>query len=176
MVVSLPRQNNRTHEVAHKILRAKSQEPRYTSDLSLPARTSAPSASAVCLSCGRTLLVLLAVLPAVLRSIFAAFQNPLHPYHGRKRAVFALASLVFLSVDNALAQGSVAEDRAALVALYNATDGANWTNNTNWLSNGALSAWHGVTTDANGLVRFLSLVQNALSGTIPAEHTGTGDL
>ena len=150
MVVSLPRQNNRTHEVAHKILRAKSQEPRYTSDLSLPARTSAPSASAACLSCGRTLLVLL--------------------------AVFVLASLVFLSVDNALAQGSVAEDRAALVALYNATDGANWTNNTNWLSNGALSAWHGVTTDANGLVRFLSLVQNALSGTIPAEHTGTGDL
>ena len=29
--------------------------------------------SAVCLSCGRTLLVLLAVLPAVLRSVFAAF-------------------------------------------------------------------------------------------------------
>ena len=27
-------------------------------------------------------------------------------------------------------------DRAALVALYNATDGANWRNNGNWLSNG----------------------------------------
>ena len=25
-----------------------------------------------------------------------------------------------------------AKDRAVLVELYNATDGANWTNNTNW--------------------------------------------
>ena len=30
---------------------------------------------------------------------------------------------------------NVTADRAALVALYNATDGANWTINTNWLSN-----------------------------------------
>ena len=116
---------------------------------SAPLLTFCPGTfSAVCLGCSRTLLT----------------------------AVFVFAGFLLLSVDNALAQGSVAEDRAAMVALYNATDGANWTNNTNWLSNGALSAWHGVTTDANGLVRFLSLVQNALSGTIPAEHTGTGDL
>ena len=115
----------------------KSQEPYYTSDLSLPARTLAPSA----LSCGRTLLT----------------------------AVFALASLVVLSGDNAQAQGSVAEDRAALVALYNATDGANWTDNTNWLSNETLSEWHGVTTDATGRVTVLSLSVNELSGRIPAE-------
>ena len=89
----------------HPILRAES-----TSDLHRPSRVSAPSVSAVCLSCGRTLLVLLAVLPAVLRSIFAAFQNPLHPHHGRKRAVFALASLVFLSSGNALAQGGDPEE------------------------------------------------------------------
>ena len=89
----------------HPILRAES-----TSDLHRPSRASAPSVSAVCLSCGRTLLVLLAVLPAVLRSIFAAFQNPLHPHHGRKRAVFALASLVFLSSGNALAQGGDPEE------------------------------------------------------------------
>ena len=50
------------------------------------------------------------MLPAVLRSIFAAFQNPLHPHHGRKRAVFALASLVFLSSGNALAQGGDPEE------------------------------------------------------------------
>ena len=41
---------------------------------SAPLLTFCPGTfSAVCLSCGRTLLVLLAVLPAVLRSIFAAF-------------------------------------------------------------------------------------------------------
>ena len=84
-------------------------------------------------------------------------------------AVFVLASLVFLSVDNALAQGTVATDRAALVALYNATGGADWTDNTHWLTNEALSEWHGVTTDANGRVTRLNLSANELSGEIPAE-------
>ena len=83
-------------------------------------------------------------------------------------AVFVLAALVFLSVDNALAQGTVATDRAALVALYNATGGANWTHNTHWLTNEALSEWHGVTTDANGRVTRLNLSANELSGEIPA--------
>ena len=41
-------------------------------------------------------------------------------------------------------------DRAVLVALYNATDGANWTNNTNWLTNEAISEWRGVVTDGEG--------------------------
>ena len=89
--------------MAHK--NHQSQEPRYTSDLSLPARTSAPSASAACLSCGRTLLVLLAVLPAALRSIFAASQNPPNPHHGRKRAVFVFAGFLLLTGGNARAQG-----------------------------------------------------------------------
>ena len=126
--------------------RAKSQY--YTSDLSLPARASAMPASAACLSCGRTLLT----------------------------AVFALASLVVLSGDNALAQGSVAGDRLALVALYNATDGANWTNNTNWLSNEALSEWFGVSTDVNGRVTRLYLHLNGLNGAIPVELGGLASL
>ena len=63
----------------------------------------------------------------------------------------------------------VAEDRAALVALYNATNGPNWSNNTNWLSDRPLGEWHGVTTDANGRVTRLSLHPNQLSGTIPPE-------
>ena len=84
------------------------------------------------------------------------------------RPVFALASLVVLSGDNALAQGSVAGDRLALVALYNATDGANWTNNTNWLTNEAISEWHGVVTDGEGRVKRLLLGHNELSGEIPA--------
>ena len=63
----------------------------------------------------------------------------------------------------------VSGDRAALVALYNATDGPNWTNNTNWLSNRPLGEWHGVTTDANGRVTRLILDRNGLSGSIPTE-------
>ena len=64
-------------------------------------------------------------------------------------------------------------DRAALVALYEATNGDNWTNNTNWLSNRPLGEWHGVTTDASGRVTRLDLRENRLSGSIPPE---LGDL
>ena len=64
---------------------------------------------------------------------------------------------------------TVTADRAALVALYNATGGPNWTNNTNWLSNKALSEWHRVETDEDGRVTALRLVANELSGKIPAE-------
>ena len=54
-----------------------------------------------------------------------------------------------------------------LVALYEATDGDNWTNNTNWLSDRPLGEWHGVTTDANGRVTRLDLRANELTGAIP---------
>ena len=60
-------------------------------------------------------------------------------------------------------------DRDVLVALYNATDGANWAMNTNWLSNEPLGEWHGVTTNANGRVTLLELPGNDPSGGIPPE-------
>jgi Leucine-rich repeat (LRR) protein len=39
----------------------------------------------------------------------------------------------------------------------------------NWLSDEPLDDWYGVTTDAAGRVTSLSLDENSLSGTIPAE-------
>ena len=60
-------------------------------------------------------------------------------------------------------------DREVLVALYNATGGANWANNTNWLSNKPIGEWHGVTTDADRRVTALLLNQNELTGQIPSE-------
>ncbi len=65
--------------------------------------------------------------------------------------------------------GTAAGDRAALAALYNATGGMNWTNNTNWLTGASLDQWYGVETDANGRVILLYLESNRLSGKIPAE-------
>ena len=62
-----------------------------------------------------------------------------------------------------------AQDRAVLRVFYNATGGGNWADNTAWLSNAPLSAWHGVITDANGRVTSLSLSANGLTGTIPPE-------
>ena len=58
-------------------------------------------------------------------------------------------------------------DRAALVEFYDATNGASWTNNTNWNSSEPLDRWYGVSTDANGRVARLSLAQNGLTGSIP---------
>ena len=65
--------------------------------------------------------------------------------------------------------GSPATDRAALVALYNTTGGADWTDNTNWLSDGPLDDWYGVTTDTNGRVTELNLGDNDLAGEMPTE-------
>ena len=75
---------------------------------------------------------------------------------------------------SATATGTTGEsDQEALVALYNATEGPNWANNTNWLSDKPLGEWHGVTTDANGRVTRLDLSQNGLTGEIPS---GLGSL
>ena len=74
------------------------------------------------------------------------------------------------------AQNSVATDKAALVALYNATDGANWTTNTNWTSDMALSSWHGVTTNSDGRVTALALKDNGLDGTLPASLGNLSEL
>ena len=55
------------------------------------------------------------------------------------------------------------------MALYNATDGANWTNNTNWLSTTEpVGNWHGVQV-YNERVIALRLSNNQLTGTIPTE-------
>ena len=55
-----------------------------------------------------------------------------------------------------------AADRAALVALYEATDGPNWTNNAKWLSEAPLGEWYGITTDSIGRVIELDLQENEL--------------
>ena len=61
------------------------------------------------------------------------------------------------------------QDRAALVALYQATGGANWANNVNWLSDQPVRLWHGVATNADGRVTKLNLQSNGLRGQIPSE-------
>ena len=69
-------------------------------------------------------------------------------------------------IDSSVIQDA-AEEKAALVALYNATNGPNWTHSDNWLSPEPLSTWHGVTTNTNGRVTRLDLASNGLSGPIP---------
>lgn len=64
----------------------------------------------------------------------------------------------------------IAQDREALIALYNATGGDNWTNNTNWCSDKPLNEWYGVVTHPmTGRVMELWLRQNNLTGSLPKE-------
>lgn len=68
------------------------------------------------------------------------------------------------------AQGSVEGDRAALVALYDATGGDNWTSNTNWKSDKPLNEWYGIETDSTGRVTSIEFhTNNGLTGSIPPE-------
>ncbi|MFC1547220.1 FG-GAP-like repeat-containing protein, partial [Candidatus Neomarinimicrobiota bacterium] len=61
------------------------------------------------------------------------------------------------------------QDSLALVALYNSTDGANWTDNSGWLSaDTALTDWYGVSV-SGGRVTYLNLYQNNLVGPLPPE-------
>ncbi len=83
---------------------------------------------------------------------------------------------------NCAATGQIS-DREALTAFYHTTDGPNWEDSTNWLSDRPLGEWHGVTTDGDGRVIELSLYRPdwiqpvdsgesrgyGLRGSIPAE-------
>ena len=64
-------------------------------------------------------------------------------------------------------------DREALTALYQSTDGQNWLDNSNWLSEEPLDEWHGVTANEDGRVTLLNLGMNRLNGEIAPE---VGDL
>ena len=58
-------------------------------------------------------------------------------------------------------------ERGALVALYEATDGVNWSFSHNWLTDKPITIWYGVTTDGSGRVVELDLRSNNLTGGIP---------
>ena len=60
-------------------------------------------------------------------------------------------------------------ERQALEALYEATDGPNWANSDNWLTDAPLWDWYGLDTDASGPVVRMQLRANLLAGPIPAE-------
>ena len=83
--------------------------------------------------------------------------------------VLSVAAWTALGVQQVSAQGSVESDRAALVALYDATDGDNWYDNTNWKSERPLGEWYGIRTDSEGRVEWLALGGNNLIGSIPSE-------
>lgn len=67
----------------------------------------------------------------------------------------------------------LAVEREALIAIYNALDGDNWTNNENWCSDKPVGDWENVHTDSDGYVVSLQLSFIGATGDIP---TQIGDL
>lgn len=66
-------------------------------------------------------------------------------------------------------------ERAALIALYKATNGDKWTNNTNWCSNKPVGEWYGVGVGSTG-VQDIILPENGLKGSIPEEIGNLSEL
>ena len=94
------------------------------------------------------------------------------------------AAVVAASPPSPLLSAAQPSDRDILVALYEATDGPNWVNSDNWLTDAPLGEWYGVDTDASDRVVWMDLagswdsearrwVSHGLAGPIPAE---LGDL
>lgn len=77
-------------------------------------------------------------------------------------------------------------ERRVLQAIYEASGGALWKDNTNWLTDAPLAEWYGVHLNDDGQVIHLLLTGNGLIGTIPPEiaslshlealHIGLNDL
>ena len=61
------------------------------------------------------------------------------------------------------------KDREAMVALYNATNGQHWINNTRWMKGDpCIDEWHGLYC-IGGRVLQINMTFNNMSGTLPAE-------
>ena len=69
--------------------------------------------------------------------------------------------------------GDPERQRKALVDLYQATDGDNWVDNTNWCTDKPLQEWRGLYFNADGELRDVYLNSNGLKGELPSS---IGDL
>ena len=94
-------------------------------------------------------------------------------YYSTIRAVDAagetsawLLEYPYATVPDSLAIPDASGEKAALVALYEATNGANWTQSDNWLSEQPIATWYGVVTDERGHLTELRLSNTGLSGPI----------
>ena len=112
--------------------------------------------------------------PVQLRLLGDAVRDRIYPF-GSHQAFQSFQSAPALRYGQAYAPEGTSV-RAVLVTLYHATDGPNWNNNTNWLSDAPLGEWYGVTTDDVGRVVKLDLSENQLSGQFLAQLGRLTDL
>ncbi len=69
---------------------------------------------------------------------------------------------------SATAAGTIrSQDHRTLIDIFNATDGGNWTNGTNWGGDEPIGTWYGVEANSDARVTALRLSDNGLSGQLP---------
>lgn len=87
------------------------------------------------------------------------------------RYYYLLLLCIFLCTHHlSLSQSIISPaQREALEAFYVSTDGDNWVNNTNWLSDEPEDTWFGVSTDGFSNVSAIQLPDNGLNGFLPPE-------
>ena len=66
--------------------------------------------------------------------------------------------------------------RKSLVALYESTNGHDWSNSLNWCTDVSLDQWYGLIVNEYGEVTRISMYSNALSGTLPQKLEGFAPL
>ncbi|MCP4221656.1 MAG: hypothetical protein GY765_43930, partial [bacterium] len=96
----------------------------------------------------------------------------------KKITLWLTVLLVFLFAAAVQVEAAIpTHERDALTALYNATNGDGWNNNTNWKNNnndvdgfsqfGSEGSWHGITVSGDHVVEIV-LSSNRLEGNLPA--------
>ncbi|WP_167619088.1 C1 family peptidase [Maribellus sediminis] len=114
---------------------------------------------------------------------FSTIRNPVHQYSSTNEYTVSLivsnsfgsdtlTKAKYISVNENVFSRN---DSLALVALYNSTNGANWTMNDNWLS-GPLSTWYGIELNDSNRVSIIDLGNNNLDGVLPEELGGMSAL
>ena len=98
---------------------------------------------------------------------FDAHDQPLGPWSNFPTATAPGSGSATLTATATPTPTVATTERDALIALYDATDGANWKNSDNWLTDKPLGSWYGVSTDGGGNVTELDLSRNDLNGLVP---------
>ncbi|MCX6580185.1 MAG: hypothetical protein NT166_08375 [Candidatus Aminicenantes bacterium] len=103
----------------------------------------------------------------------------------KKRIIMVIFVFIFLQFSGFIQGAIPASERAALIALYNSTNGDNWTNMSGWktppLSTdgfampGTEGSWYGVTLSGDSVIN-IDLQGNRLNGIIPRQLGNLSEL
>ena len=98
-------------------------------------------------------------------------QAPLDDFNWQATGLCAPRDRVFQSwlasiLNHQGGPGCTLPPREIFAAFFEATGGAGWTNNTNWLRAAPVASWFGVTVE-DSLLTALELPDNGLAGTLP---------